>query len=109
MCLASAIGDESEAQRWLGEWVFLCCRADLAPRVLWLTDTLIHRMSTYTSSSTSPIANRYRNGNSNGGSSGEETMDSNPYYTILKQLVVPAIEASGQMQGLLGQLKSVLL
>ena len=106
MCLASAIGDESEAQRWLGEWVFLCCRADLAPRVLWLTDTLIHRMSTYTSSRTSTTTSRYSSGN---GSSGEETMDSNPYYTILKQLVVPAIEASGQMQGLLGQLKSVLL
>ena len=106
MCLASAIGDESEAQRWLGEWVFLCCRADLAPRVLWLTDALIHRMSTYTSSRTLNSTSRYINGN---GSSGEETMDSNPYYMILKQLIVPAIEASGQMQGLLGQLKSVLL
>ena len=62
-------------------------------------------MSTYTSISTT--SNTYSNGIGSGGS-GEETMDCNPYYMILKQLVVPAIEASGQMQGLLDQLKSLL-
>lgn len=105
LCVALSYGSESDALRWLGEWVFFCCKTNLHSRLSWLIESLASAtrdQGTNMSSDSHPHDNEYDTRMND-----YKTQKEKSIY-LLKSIVLPVIESSGCMKAMENDVKRLI-
>jgi len=104
LCVALSYGSEPDALRWLGEWIFFCCKTNLKSRLIWLIESLVsvgrssHHHNCATTNNTSSSSSDHLH----------EKKQIQNSLDLLKTIVLPVVESSGCMKPLEEDLKRLI-